>query len=373
MNAQDPIIGHTICAAEVYSDHVFMFVLESILPDTGRGAKGPPKTVIACYDAMAGTWQTQTLPHTGTRYVSSTGAMPPTDHASIFFTKSNPGEDLNAVLYECTYDGTLTVQATDVVARDDIAVLNDALHIDGAFFVCGNQQTVVQRRGPNAYNQLNFKDGGRSVRKHENWDAIGGYSPTDIYTTGKCSDSPPVTHYDGTTWRSCATPDDLPNYRGCAVACAPDNTVYIMSRDGDLLRGNATDGFEQIATTIGTVGEMTDGFTLKDHRALAWFNGRLYLSLNWLYVLDGTRWTPVVSGTGHQPLYFENLATNGTILLQFNTFSASFFDGTTWHDIRSQSKTLTDMVNEGKLPRHLKWVHDAAEIQAQLETRVHHT
>ncbi|ABC30083.1 hypothetical protein HCH_03328 [Hahella chejuensis KCTC 2396] len=76
--------------------------------------------------------------------------------------------------------------------------------------------------------------------------AMDGSGPDDIYIVGYHGK---IHHYDGQTWKQIPYPDHLPEGEVFTdVKVISESEVYICGRSGDLLKGNAKDGFVDIGS-----------------------------------------------------------------------------------------------------------------------------
>ncbi|MFE8645582.1 hypothetical protein ACFX58_10905 [Sphingomonas sp. NCPPB 2930] len=111
---------------------------------------------------------------------------------------------------------------------------------------------------------------------------IGGTSESDIYAVGD-----EAWHFDGTTWRQLALPND--GERLHVVHAIDARRVVLAGANGYVLVGNATEGFANLSSV-----DDNQTFT-----GAAWFDGRLWLAASTgLFALDPAtrRIVPVATG-----------------------------------------------------------------------------
>lgn len=318
---------YVLRSAQVFDSCTFFFVAETRPPDDWKpGRKRHTQTVALCYNVRTGDWSEKPMAHRGTSLANSTGPFAPTDKATVFFTRANRGEKLAKIMYVLAYDGTFSVEQLEQISYQQAITVIDAAHIGETFYVIGNEQTVLRRQEAGKYERIHYKEGGESILTHEDWWAIGGFSETDIYTTGTDLGEGSVFHFDGTDWSPMQLPSNIGEFNGRAIICTPDGYILAVSHGGKVVRGRAGEAFETLINPDPLTGPVVFGSD-----AVAWFQGALYMStMSQLYVMADSDWTPVTFEKGYQPTSFKGLATNGEILLQYGEFGASYFDGDAW-------------------------------------------
>jgi hypothetical protein len=151
--------------------------------------------------------------------------------------------------------------------------------------------------------------------------ALAGTSEQSIYFGGE-QRTGLLYFWDG----SRAVPCNLPTAKALGrIEFAPDGTIWACGRDGILLRGRDLE-FEVVVD----VGEYS-------FSSLAWFNGRLYVCVNYdpstLYVLDGAALRPVETGLSPEMTDAHILEPAGGALWVVGWKSLARFDGRTWERI----------------------------------------
>jgi len=147
-----------------------------------------------------------------------------------------------------------------------------------------------------------FSDGG--------FDAIAGFSETDIYCVGGKGDA---WRYDGTRWQVCPVGTDMQFW---SVCCAGDGLVYIGMQSGSVLRGREND-WEVIHQD-----EMTLPF--KD---MVWFDGKVWCTSDYgLWVIENGQLSEADVPPGVKACS-GNLSVGDGLMLLAGMYGASVYGG----------------------------------------------
>lgn len=194
--------------------------------------------------------------------------------------------------------------------------------IEGYMYVVGPWRSAAKRIGPSEWQSI---VGDRSTlplptrvgaSNDGGFDAIDGFSATDIYCVGGKGDA---WRYDGKLWYQCVVPTNM--YLE-SVCCAGDGYVYIGMQSGSVMRGRE-DSWEIIHRD-----EMTLAF--KD---MVWFDGKVWCTSDYgLWVIENGRLKEadvpleVTSCSG-------NLSVGDGVMLLAGMYGATVYDGSTWQRI----------------------------------------
>lgn len=347
-----------IRSAQVFDEDRFVFLVDRKLPDTWQTGDPGVENFSVRHDARRGEWTWDEI-KAGLSSASATGPGVDGARESVFVTSPDFHSSVLVFRFETAPNGP--DHKLDI---RQIVTAYGAAHIDGALCICGDQQTVLRRVGPQEYERLHFKKGGRKLRTHEDWYAIGGYGTNDIYVTGKDIGQGSLFHFDGIDWTPLRLPREVSEFQGRALICTPDGTVYAAALNGALVRGNARDGFEVVVYPADS-----DIAEIFGPHAMAWFKGKLYVStLSWLYTPVDGKWEPVKAEKGFQPLSFKGLATNGEVLLQYGEFGATLFDGDIWSRVYAPY-SIEDLVRAEGLQQQLDKVGEGIDILRAIRSR----
>ena len=199
--------------------------------------------------------------------------------------------------------------------------------VGSRFYGVTYDSMVIRRNGPGDWERIHFEDGGPDLA------AIDGYSETDIYVSGF---DQALLHYDGMTWTKQKMPLDAieENFRGMAIVCAPDGTVYVGGQQGQLLAGSAGGRWKLLMTE--------DEAAIGNIRAMTWFKGALYATSDYaLYRLTGEKWERwQFPGSELQPVGWGHLDSNDNIMLLAGPYSAGLYDGEQWTPIHGDYDDL---------------------------------
>ena len=209
------------------------------------------------------------------------------------------------------------------IPKEALVACFNLASIEGHVYAVGPWRTVCKRLGPHAWESLvgdrstlplppkvhgPFSDGG--------FDAIAGFSETDIYCVGGKGDA---WRYDGTRWHVCPVGTDMQFW---SVCCAGDGLVYIGMQSGSVLRGREND-WEVIHQD-----EMTLPF--KD---MVWFDGKVWCTSDYgLWVIDNGQLSEADVPPGVKASS-GNLSVGDGVLLLAGMYGACVYDGATWQRI----------------------------------------
>lgn len=358
--------GYIFRAAQVLDNDIFFFIVEEKPPVGWEPGTDPETSAFAlCYNVRLGQWSQKKLSHDVGTLATATGPFSESGQSTIFFATPNVGEQLARIIYTLSYDDNFSLTQPELISNEQIRRVGDATYIDDKLYISGNEQTVLRRIAKGQYERISHKPGGRSVRKHEDWAAIDGFSETDIYTTGKDRGEGSVFHYDGTEWRAMVLDPEIGKFNGRAIFCMPDGYVIAVSQSGQVVRGRRGEVFETLVNPEPLLAPI-----VIDSKSVAWFKGKLYMStLDWLFVMENGAWQPVKSEHGFQPISFKGLATNGEVLLQYGEYGASFYDGKTWYKVYAPV-VLEDLVRAEKLEQQLDKLSEGVDIMRRLRSRI---
>ncbi|MCU7858351.1 MAG: hypothetical protein KZQ86_00655 [Candidatus Thiodiazotropha sp. (ex Lucinoma kastoroae)] len=225
---------------------------------------------------------------------------------------------------------------------DNHKAMLTATNIDGEVYFGGNIRKLYKRTDKNEWVDLTDEnehpnlhedvrsalDSGRSIRSVPvGFDAIDGYSKSDIYG---CGDGGDLWHFSGKNWRRLAPPV---NFDMECIVCAGDGNVYIGGAMGGLIRGrfDPETGHEQWEEIKTPLSGSESRFT-----SLAWFQNRLYLGNDWaLYHLTAEdKVEKVAFPKGGATQYsFQYVTACDTALLSYGPHQALVFDGEKWEQI----------------------------------------
>lgn len=115
--------------------------------------------------------------------------------------------------------------------RGKLGYLSCIRVIDGELFACGYRRQVHrrERRGWKLVSRAILDD--RKKGPWRGFEAVDGYAADDLYAVG---DDGEIWHFDGKSWRSCASPTD----RHLADVRCLDDGVWICGDGGVVLRGD---------------------------------------------------------------------------------------------------------------------------------------
>ena len=167
---------------------------------------------------------------------------------------------------------------------------------------------------PNLFKRLKFlkeRDGGYS-NSYAGFRDVDGFSEDDIYAGGRHD----LWRYDGERWHEI----ELPKYPSISsVVCAKDGYVYIVGRNGPLLRGRGDDW------------EVIDIPAL-DYNEMTWFDDKLWLASDYeLGVYENGKYYRYEFPTGGPAQYsFNGVHSCEEMLLSYGLEQVMLFDGTHW-------------------------------------------
>lgn len=144
---------------------------------------------------------------------------------------------------------------------------------------------------------------------------IDGPSEDDIYAVGD-----EVWHWDGQHWAQITLPTDEPL---SALKVMNSNEIYLVGRNGALLRGNRRDGFVDLSSV-----EDNQRFV-----GIEYFDGKLFLASNLgLFVYDPNERKIERHSTNLKPDLQDThvLEAKDGILWSFGFKDLAWFDGQTW-------------------------------------------
>lgn len=144
---------------------------------------------------------------------------------------------------------------------------------------------------------------------------IDGPAEDDIYAIGD-----EAWHWDGRHWAQIALPTDEPL---TAIKVISPNEIYLVGRNGTLLRGNRRDGFVDLSSV-----EDNQRFV-----GIEYFDGKLFLASNLgLFVYDPSRRKIERHTTNLKPDLQDThvLEAKDGILWSFGFKDLAWFDGQTW-------------------------------------------
>ena len=167
---------------------------------------------------------------------------------------------------------------------------------------------------PNLFKRLKFlkeRDGDYG-NSFEGFDAVDGFSETDIYAGGLRD----LCRFDGKRWHEIMLPE-YPSIN--AVLCAEDGYVYVTGRGGPVLRGREERW------------EVLDAPAL-DYKSLAWFDGKVWLGSDYeLGVMeDGKYQRYEFPEDGPAQFSFFGVDANNDLLMSYGTEQVMLFDGKQW-------------------------------------------
>ncbi|WP_234384342.1 hypothetical protein [Paracidovorax avenae] len=208
------------------------------------------------------------------------------------------------------------------IPKETIFSCFDLVTINGSIYAAGPWRTVCKRVGPNQWESL---IGDRSTlplppkvgaSNDGGFDAIDGFSATDIYCVGGKGDA---WRYDGHRWFQCVVPT---NMYFKSVCCAGDGYVYIGMQSGSVMRGRE-DSWEIIHRD-----EMTLPF--KD---MVWYDGKVWCTSDYgLWVIENGKLKeadvpPEVKACS------GNLSVGDGVMLLAGMYGATVYDGREWQRI----------------------------------------
>ena len=170
---------------------------------------------------------------------------------------------------------------------------------------------------PNLFKRLKFlkeRDGGYS-NSYAGFRDVDGFNETDIYAGGRRD----LWRYDGERWHEI----QLPQYPSISsVVCAKDDYVYVVGRNGPLLRGREDD-WEVIDILALHYNEMT------------WFDGKLWLASDYeLGVYENGEYHRYEFPAGGPAQYsFNGVHSCDDMLLSYGLEQVLLFDGEEWVEL----------------------------------------
>jgi hypothetical protein len=139
--------------------------------------------------------------------------------------------------------------------------LNDLKYIGAHLYCCGGQRQV-HRLDAAGWSRA---DAGAFVPlgtgRHVSFEAIDGFSETDIYAVGWPRD---IWHFDGTAWTQLDSPTGYPLF---CVLCSKSGDVYVGGSNGVLFKGDRKRGWTDLSDS---------GVTTRVIENLAEFQGKVY-------------------------------------------------------------------------------------------------
>ncbi|MDA8446989.1 hypothetical protein [Paracidovorax valerianellae] len=204
--------------------------------------------------------------------------------------------------------------------------LNALREIDGMLYACGGGGQIYRRDGSGwidiagALRQpapvLSANLALQSPELGDDIADIDGYAADDLYAAGGQG----LYHYDGHQWTACEVSTDEILM---AVLCAPDGVVWACGFNGAVMRGNATEGFQDVS-------HYDDNMILTN---LAFFSGQLYLSSNQgLFRLDPDRTKARLEKVNGLP-ECDDLSVAGGVLLCVGPKNIHRLDAGAWEEL----------------------------------------
>ena len=170
---------------------------------------------------------------------------------------------------------------------------------------------------PNLFKRLKFlkeRDGGYS-NSYAGFRDVDGFNETDIYAGGRRD----LWRYDGERWHEI----QLPQYPSISsVVCAKDDYVYVVGRNGPLLRGREDDW------------EVIDIPAL-DYNEMTWFDDKLWLASDYeLGVYENGEYHRYEFPAGGPAQYsFNGVHSCDDMLLSYGLEQVLLFDGEEWVEL----------------------------------------
>jgi hypothetical protein len=146
------------------------------------------------------------------------------------------------------------------------------------------------------------------------FESIDGFSEEDIYIVGWEGE---IWHYDGKKFKQMQSPTNLGLHQ---VACAADGLVYIVGKNGILIRGrdDRWEIIEQDKTTADIWG-------------VAWFQGKAYVATtHMVYSLVGNNLEQIDFGKDAIPASCYHLSTADDVMWSIGPEDIVEFDGKNW-------------------------------------------
>lgn len=213
--------------------------------------------------------------------------------------------------------------------------------IGKTLFACGNSRKVYRRDGfdrwvdlvdyeKHSYVYADIYDREKKGIKHFGYPmgftCFDGFDEEDIYAGGTNGS---FWRYNGKQWFRV----DLQSNRDISdVICAPNQQVYVVMSDGNIIIGRE-DQWRSLENKIDKNYSFAAGVT-----SGAWFEDRLYLSTAFdLYVLDGETFSKYkFPDGGHKQSSFGWVTACDEALLSYGSDQALIFDGETWTELVNQ-------------------------------------
>lgn len=216
--------------------------------------------------------------------------------------------------------------------------LSGLKQIGNTLFICAYGRKVYKRLDHNdwfdliddeqhAYVYADIKEREAKGIKHTGYpmgfNQLDGFHEEDIYASGSHG---AFWRYDGKQWFRV----DLPSNRDVrAIVCAPNDKVYIVMVDGQIIMGR-----EDQWKTLENKVDQSYSFAANVSSA-AWFKGKLYMATPFdLYVLDGEDFSKYqFPENGHKQSSFGWVTACEEALLSYGNDQALIFDGQEWSEI----------------------------------------
>ncbi|NOQ63955.1 MAG: hypothetical protein GQ582_05535 [Methyloprofundus sp.] len=199
------------------------------------------------------------------------------------------------------------------ITRGDIRNLTT---VEGFVYACGVKRQVFRRDSANTWVDISAAAPSSGEERMIGFEAIHGFSKNELYAAGWSGE---IYKYDGEQWLDVISPC---NTILTAVSCGEDGVVYIVGKDGILIKGR--DMAWEVVDTEGIVDDFWD---------VHWFKGKAYISsLSRLYEYDGTTFQIVDTGEEQPDSCFKLSSAEG-VMWSLGIKDLFKFDGETWEKI----------------------------------------
>lgn len=172
----------------------------------------------------------------------------------------------------CTFVGGIEKEEKTL---PKVSLIRRANAIDGYVYACGMKRQVFKRVGEDKWIDISapYKKG-----EKVGFEAIDGFSENEVYAVGWNGE---IWKHDGAIWSLCC---NLTNVILTAVCCASDGVVYVVGKQGTIIKGR-NDTWEIV--------ELEDEVQ-KDFWGICFYKNKLYISsMSELYTLNKNQLEPV--------------------------------------------------------------------------------